>query len=1061
MSEVPEKPSIDELLDRAVQAVNRGDRATADALAGQVLAVDHDNADAEELLAAPVDSGDLRRLTMMFADLVDSTALSTRVEPETYRTVVGRYRDEVIKIVNRYEGHIASTKGDGLFAVFGHPRAHENDAHRAVQAGLDITREIASLSARVRRRFGFDIDVRVGIHRGLVYLDVAQDDVYGLGANLAARLCSLAEPGTTAVSAAIERVVRDSFELDERPPRAVKGVDELIVHYRVVGEREVASAPRGPLIGRERELAFLQENWRKALAGTLDTAGVVFWGEGGIGKSRLARAAVELAEGAGAVVLSLYGSPFHTDVGLRPVRRLLERRCGIRRDLDPADSLRKLRAEIELHGLDVDVTLPLLAPVLGIRPDAGYQPAAANADRLYDQIATAVTDYLLASIGSGPGLIVAEDIHWFDEDTVEIVQSLLRERPGRLFVVVTGRKVPPLGGETQFELKPLSSNDSDSLIRTLHPEMTDGARRAVQDRCDGIPLYIEEVVTKVLEREADRSGPAEVPDTLYETLIARLGSSRTSLHVVETAALIGSVIDKRLLRLVVDLAADEVDAVLDELTRSRVLRQDGEDSWRFHHELLREVAAELSPPTQRRRLHSRIADALWASADGNPEWKLVALHYQNAERFDEAATAFQEAATNARRRGALSEARAHLARALQNVERMAPGRTRDRHEVAIRLERGWLTSTAEGHSSPEALAEFERCLELIGGVAGNELYATLSGIWTNYATRGDLRRATQLAEALRGLDDMPEWHRVATDVVLGVLTVFRGELQAARPILEGAAAVVDRIGSPQIEGAWYSPNDPLSGAHTFTGFIRILQGDLSGAESAFVKNESRCAQLRFPHGPYTLCYARSVELFAHFQSGQLDRAAALIEVVAESAARNGFDEWSMITECNRSTLSATIALIRGERDPEVMNGHIAALTGIVDLWRELDLKTFLACYDGTLAQLLMATGRLDEGRQRVDLALRMSEDTGMRFYDAELLRIRAHTYTDTDVRHAGLRAAIDLARAQGTTNFEIRAAADDFELMGEPSRPALVEALSRLPADQKWPYLARARALLG
>jgi tetratricopeptide (TPR) repeat protein len=591
--------------------------------------------------------------------------------------------------------------------------------------------------------------------------------------------------------------------------------------------------------------------------------------------------------------------------------------------------------------------------------------------------------------------------------------------------------------------------------------MTDDARQAVQDRCDGIPLYIEEVVAKVLEREADRSGPAEVPDTLYETLIARLGSGRTSLLVVETAALIGSVINKRLLRSVVDLPAAEVDGVLDELTRSRVLRQDGEDSWRFHHELLREVAAELSPPTQRRRLHSRIADALVAASDGNPEWKLVALHHQNADRFDEAASAFQEAATNARRRGALTEARAHLARALENVERIAPGPARDRHEVAIRLERGWLTSTAGGHNSPEALAEFERCLELIGGVAGDELYATLSGVWTNYATRGDLRRATQLVEALRGLDDMPEWYRVATDVVLGVLTVFRGDLQTARPILEGAAAVVDRIGSPQIEGAWYSPNDPLSGAHTFTGFIRILQGDLAGAESAFLQVERRCAQLRFPHGPYTLCYARSAELFAHFQSGRLDRAAALIEVVAQSAARNGFDEWSMIAECNRSTLSATIALIRGERDPEVMEDHIATLTGIVDLWRALDLKTFLACYDGTLAQLLMATGRMEEGRQRIDLALQMAEDTGMHFYDAELLRIRSHTHTDTGIRHAGLRSAIDLARRQGATNFEIRAAADDFELMGEPSRAALLDALGRLPADQKWPYLARTRALLG
>ena len=163
-----DNPAIDDLLERAVRAINDGDRATADALAGQVLAVDRTNPDAEELLAAPVGSGEIRRLTVLFADLVDSTALSMRIEPEVYRTVVGRYRDEVRGIVAGYEGHIGSIKGDGLLAVFGHPKAHEDDTYRSVLAGLDIVGMVADLSARAHRRFGFDIDVRVGIHRGVV-----------------------------------------------------------------------------------------------------------------------------------------------------------------------------------------------------------------------------------------------------------------------------------------------------------------------------------------------------------------------------------------------------------------------------------------------------------------------------------------------------------------------------------------------------------------------------------------------------------------------------------------------------------------------------------------------------------------------------------------------------------------------------------------------------------------------------------------------------------------------------------------------------------------------------
>ncbi len=471
------QPTIDELLDRAVQAINRGDRATADALAGQVLAVDRSNTDAEELLAAPEDSGEIRRLTILFADLVDSTALSTRIEPEIYRTVVGRYRDRVQEVVERYEGHIGSTQGDGLLAVFGHPKAHENDVHRAVQAGLDITREISELSERVRSRFGFDISVRVGIHRGLVYLDTAHDQIYGFGANLAARICGLADPGTVTISETVERLVRDSFALEARPPKSVKGVEGLIAHYRVVSERDVTTIMHGPWIGRERELAALRDRWAQATAGTLAAPGIAFQGEGGIGKSRLAHAAVDMAQQAGAVVLGLFGSPFHTDVGLRPVRRMLEGRCGIRRESDAAERIRLLEAEVRKRSLDPASVVPLLAPVLGIGPESGYEPARSSGGKLYEQIAEGIHRYLLACLGTGPGLVLVEDMHWFDEDTLEVVKELLREDDGRLLVVMTGRQLPSLSDSTEvFDLKPLSDAEADELIHG--PGSGNGAPRA-------------------------------------------------------------------------------------------------------------------------------------------------------------------------------------------------------------------------------------------------------------------------------------------------------------------------------------------------------------------------------------------------------------------------------------------------------------------------------------------------------------------------------------------------------------------------------------------------------
>ncbi|BBZ37416.1 ATP-binding protein [Mycobacterium conspicuum] len=1060
MSDKGAHTAIDDLLDRAVRAINQGDRKTADELAGQVLAVDGGNPDAEELLAAPGDSGEIRRLTILFADLVDSTALSSRVELEVYRTVVGRYRHEVNRIVEQYEGHIGSTKGDGLLAVFGHPVAHENDAHRAVHAGLDIVKAISALSERVQARFGFDISVRVGIHRGLVYLDLAQDDVYGLGANVAARVCSIAAPATVAVSQPIERVVHDAFELTENPPQAVKGMDDPILTYRAVGERDVVSNARGPLVGRERELAYLEQRWAQAKEGALSSPGIAFVGEGGIGKTRLAYAAVDMAQRDGAVVLGIFGSPFHTDMGLRPIRRLLERRCGIKRDSDPADRLAKLHAEVTQRSLDPEVVVPLLAPVLGIDPKSGYESVRAQGPNLYGRIAKAIHHYLMACLGSGPALVLVDDMHWFDEDTVEVIKTLLHKGTGRLMVVITARRLPPLPDlTTMFELTPLSDADTDKLVLALHPDLDRTARSQVHKRCDGIPLYIEEVVAKLKEQPSDAGQSAQVPDTLYETLFARLRSGKNSLAVAEAAALIGSRFDRALLSAVVDLDEREIDELLDELMRARVLEPTGTGNWRFHHELLREVAAEVSPPTIRRRLHSRIADALVAaSADANPEWSLVARHYESAERFDEAARAHEQASADARRRGALNEARTCLNRALANIERTAANPARDKREVAIRLEAGLLASVAQGHASTDAAAEFERCLQIIGADPSPELYATLNALWTYYTARGDLRRGIQVGETLRAqLADVPGVN-LAADGIMGILAAFQGDFYNARETLEQAIAGVS---SSTDEIPYYGPNDAIGGMLSFLAFIRFMQGDLLAADHALQQMEAKSRAAGFPQGAFSLCYGRSIEALIRAEAGEPERCVELAAELSSLAKQYGFDEWLMVGWSQESAGKAMLALAAGEADADALAAHINVMSTVVQTWRSFEVKTFLAYYDGVLARLLTVAGDRRAARECVDVALVMGKETLIQFYDAELLRLRAHTFDDGEDRDRHFRDAIQLAQKQGAHIFELRAAADYFEFVGEPARAALLEAVGRMPADQAWPDVARARALLG
>jgi class 3 adenylate cyclase len=1066
VSEREQQAGVDELLDRALMAAAEGDRATANILAGQVLAVDRNNADAEELLTAPVGHGEIRRLTIGFVDLVDSTALSTRIDPETYRMVVGRYRDDVLRIVGEYEGHIDSTKGDGLLVLFGHPEAHEDDVLRAVQAGLDITREVTALSAQVRRRLGVDIEVRVGIHRGVVYLDTAQDDVFGLAANLAARVCSIAEPGTVAVSDAVEPLIRERFELQARPPQHVKGVEEPVRCYRVDAERETTRVALGPLVGRKGEVDHLRQSWRQAEAGELRRPGVAFIGDAGIGKSRLAWSAVDVAERANAVVLQLIGSPFHTDVGLRPIRRLLERRCGISRTSDPTERLRSLTDEINARSLDPVAVVPLLAPILGIDPRVGYQPAQTEGRKLYEQIGKAVSDYLLACVREAPSLVLVEDLHWFDEDTAEVVRSLLdADLGGHVLVVMTSREpVPAHSSRTEtFELLPLTDDEADELIVALHPEVTADERGAVRHRCDGVPLYIEEVVAKLREQPTDRFTSVGVPDTLYEALFARLQSSTNALPVVEAAAIIGGRVERGLLLSVVDLDERELDHVIGELVQGRVLEHLDRDSWRFRHELLRELAAELSPPSIRHRLHSRTADALVSAADGNPDWPLIARHYERAERYAEAASSYEQASGNARQRGALGEALTYLTYAVSQAERSASGPEHDRLEIRLRLGRAFLAQAAEGVFSPNAAADFERCLQLCSGdLQDDDLLSTVMSLYPYYTMKADIDRAQRLVASIRASLTGPRRSFLPiNDFAFGMLAWYRGEFDYARSKMELAARTLTDQGTRALDAMLFMPNDPTAGLYTHLALTRCFDGDLTGAEAEIRKTERRCDNLPFPKGAFSLAYARQIEVLIRIEAKDLRRAADVANELANIGERHGFDSWALVGAAQQSTVSALTALDENGSDPSALAQHIATITSLVDTWRALGVIALITFYDAILARLLIAAGQPNEARSRIQTALDLARQTGMHFYDSELTRLRAFTTDDRKLRSDDLRSAIELSRSQDARIFELRAAMDYFEPFGEPGRQMVTAALARFPDDSIWPDVTRARTLLG
>ena len=284
--------------------------------------------------------------------------------------------------------------------------------------------------------------------------------------------------------------------------------------------------------------------------------------------------------------------------------------------------------------------------MLGISADHGYEPVRAEGAKLSHLIAKAVQRYLIAIVGDGPAVILAEDMHWFDSSTVGVIDSLLRASTGRLLVILTAREprsLPNTAEVKTFHLPPLTSAETDELITALDPTLTADRRTKVRHRCDGVPLFIEEIVTKLHEQPTDGARWARVPDALYEPLFARLRTSDVTIQVVEAAATIGREFDRDILRSASDMTAADFDAAIHGLENALVFEPTGTDSWRFRHQLLREVAYELPPPSVQRILHSRVADALVGESE-HPDWHVAAQHYEQAERFDDAANAHQQAA---------------------------------------------------------------------------------------------------------------------------------------------------------------------------------------------------------------------------------------------------------------------------------------------------------------------------------------------------------------------------------------------------------------------------------
>jgi class 3 adenylate cyclase len=1064
----PASRRVADLLDRAVRAVNAGDLAGAHELAAEVLAEEPSNADAEDLLATDgLPAGEVRRLTILGCDLVGSTELAERLDPERYRSVVGRYRRRALEIIqSRYDGYVVSTQGDGLMALFGYPHAHEDGALRAVRAALDVAASVAELSRSVSASAGGAIAVRAAVHRGLVYIDVDDGDVYGLAANVAARLETLAAPGTVVISEEVRELVGHRFDVEPLPPTKVKGVERALEPFRVLHERAGGGLrpPGAPLVGRQPELAVLRAAWDEAAAATsARPVSVLVRGEPGLGKSRLAWELGERVRAAGAAVVELAGSSFHTSAAFHPLHDLLASRCGIGHTATAAERLSLLRRELVARGHADDVAR--LAPVLGIPPEAGYEPIPVEGRKLHEEIQHAAARYVLGCFGGKPGLLVAEDVHCFDEPTADLLGQVMRTGPGHLLVVLTARATPaspvPVTASRTLDLAPLTVSECAELVATLDDRALSGpAAQALIDRADGVPLFLE-VLVRASDAMTGRevTGPA-VPDVLYEPLVAQLSS--TSQGLASAVAIAGREVDRSVIAAAADVPPAELDTELEALVEANVLtvpdagRDDGA-RYRFRHELLREVAAELLPPSRRQQVHARVADELAPRMDGRGpgDWLVLASHLEQAGRAAEAVTAYARAADHARLQGALAHARNHLNRALDNVDRLPAGRTRLEQEVDLRLRRGFLAMSTEGAGSAEAVADYARCLELaMVDVKGDEMISTLISLWAHYLARADLARCHQVLDTLHASLSGDRAGLLAINLGgLAMLAWFEGDVAEARTGLTDAIAALppeDR----GVEQVWLVPNDPEAAMHTHLALAHGLAGDTRSADAALASGQQLTSALAFPQGPWSEAYRLWLGSWLLAEEGRYGEALSSANDLAALGERSGFDTWIMIAVTQHAAVSAL-------SQPTDAVVHAATLGAYLNLWEAAGLRVFVSYYLTVMARALLVAGDRVGARARCREAQALASRSGMRFYEPETARVLALATESDAAAESVLHDALALARRQGARLFELRIALDLVDRQGAAAHDLLSGAVDGFPADARLADLDRARQRLG
>jgi len=1005
------------------------------------------DAPAEQEAPARPPSTERRQLTVMSCGLVGSAALASRLDPEDLRVVLAEYHRCCAEVIARFGGTVAPFSGERVLAYFGYPEAHENDAERAVRAGLALSSAMGSLASPI----GSPLRVRVGIASGLVVTDGAAHEPVAIGEapDLAAQLQSIAPPDTVVIAASTRHLVRGLFDYHKVERLVLEGLDQPIPAWQVVGSSTAESRFEAlregnltPLVGRDEEIDLLLRRWRQIQSG--EGRVVLISGEPGIGKSRLVRAFQDRL--ANHAALSFYCSPSYQDSPLYPVIAQFERAASFRRDDTPKERFAKFEAL--LHPSIGKEAIALIAALLSVPGGERYPVPNLSPQRRKDRTLEALIAQLAALASQRPVLAIFEDVHWMDPTSRELLDLSVDqiERLPVLFIVTfRPESNPPWTDQshmTTLSLRRLGRDESGELVRGLIGDSVPLASKVVDDiveRSDGVPLFLEELTKAVLETSpvgAVPTIPPAVPATLHASLMARLDRlGPTGKETAQVGAAIGRHFSYELLAEASQLSEPELQQAVSRIVDTGLVFQRGllpQATFLFKHAPVQDTAYGTLARGPRRTLHARIGRALEQKfpsvVQAQPEF--VAHHFTEAGMPGQAVAYWCRAGQLSVAKSAFVEAIGQLRKGLLLVVDLPDTRARKQQEIDLQVTLAAALRFPKGYAHWEVSEALDRARTLILETEGAGTIAYLAMLFglvgVNYiggkpgAAHEYAKEFLSLAQSLAQPQLLLMGHQL-----VGMTLIVIGDYRTALTHLDCAVGL-------------YKPDEYQELAHRFGGDpgVRALSirawalwhgGRFDEADKA---SQEALHQARQSVHLETLAYGLSYNCLTAVSARRIVEAGQLADELTSFAREHGFallHGYGLVLQ----------GWVMAEHQPggpaveQIRDGLAAA--------RAAGSRFHEPIVFGLLAEALGLAGEVEKGLEVVAEALSAAKNSGARGNDAELHRLRGNLLgrlpsPDRTEMEASCRLALAVAREQGTRGFELRAAVSLARLLRAQGR---------------------------